>query len=306
MRQIISLLLIAVVFSIPTFAQKSYSPKPKDRSLLWEISGNGLPQSSYLYGTIHMIGADDFFLTEKTKESFRKAGRLALEINMEDMTDMSKLMPLLSSGGIFMKNDTTLKDLLSEKDYKTVYTHFENMGMPMSFMEKIKPMFLSAMGNEEMLSMNGSGNIKSYEMEFVEMAKAQEKELDGLETAEYQLSVFDSIPYQVQAKMLMQSITAEDGKTEGEEQFNELVELYKKRDLYGLQEMLNKADSGIEGYENVLLINRNKNWIPVMEELMSREVVFFAVGAGHLPGEEGVIALLRKKGYKVEPIKEKL
>ncbi len=298
------LVLIALMPAIAQKGQKNLAPTKKERSLLWEISGNGLAQTSYLYGTIHMIGADDFFLTKKTKESFQKASKLTLEINMEEMMDMSKMMPLLMQS--FMKNDTTLKDLLTDEEYSRVKGHFEKVGLPMMFVEKIKPMFLSALGNEDLASMNQSGDVKSYEMEFMTMAKEREIPLDGLETAEYQMSMFDSIPYKAQAKMLVESIDSADEGSSSKSQFEELVKLYKARDLYGLQEMLQTDETGIKDYEDLLLVNRNKNWIPVMEEMMQQGTVFFAVGAGHLAGEEGVVALLRHKGYKVEAIIENL
>lgn len=284
-------------------ATPSYAPTKEERSLLWEISGNGLEQTSYLYGTIHMIGADDFFLTDKTKEAFEKSEKLTLEINMEEMMDMSNLMPLMMKS--FMSNDTTLKDLLTEEEYGIVKTHFEKIGLPLMFVERIKPMFLSALGSEDMAQMNQSGNVKSYEMEFVDMAKAREIPLDGLETAEYQMSMFDSIPYKKQAQMLVESIKTGGGEG-GNDQFEQLVRLYKDRDLYGLQEMLQSDETGIIDYADLLLNNRNRNWIPVMEEMMKNEVVFFAVGAGHLAGEEGVVALLRKKGYEVKAVLEKI
>ncbi len=298
------LVLIALMPAIAQKGQKNLAPTKKEKSLLWEISGNGLAQTSYLYGTIHMIGADDFFLTEKTKEAFQKAEKLTLEINMEEMMDMSKMMPLLMQS--FMKNDTTLKDLLTEEEYGKVKGHFEKVGLPMMFVERIKPMFLSAMGNEDITSMNQSGDVKSYEMEFMTMAKERDIPLDGLETAEYQMSMFDSIPYKTQAKMLVESIGSPDSDSNGKSQFDELVKLYKSRDLYGLQEMLQTDETGIKDYEDLLLVNRNKNWIPVMEDMMKNGIVFFAVGAGHLAGEEGVVALLRQKGYEVKPIIEKL
>jgi uncharacterized protein len=62
------------------------------------------------------------------------------------------------------------------------------------------------------------------------------------------------------------------------------------------------ASPDMAGFEDVLLINRNKNWIPVMEKNMLQSGTFFAVGAGHLPGDDGVISLLRKSGYKVVPV----
>ncbi|MEL7120497.1 MAG: TraB/GumN family protein, partial [Bacteroidota bacterium] len=271
-------------------------------SLLWEISGNGLKTSSYLYGTIHMIGSDDYFLTEKTKEAIETSKLLTLEINLEEMMDMANMFPLLMKS--FMKNDTTLRDLLSDEDYKLVSDHFQKTGLPIMFVEKIKPMFLSALGGEDMMSMNQSGDVKSYELEFTDLAKNKNIPVAGLETAEYQMSMFDSIPYKVQAEMLVSSIKSPSEKS-GDDQFNDLVKLYKNRDLYGLQQMLQSDESGINDYGDLLLNNRNRNWIPIMEDMMDGKQVFFAVGAGHLAGEEGVIALLRKEGYKVKAIMEK-
>ncbi len=308
MKKTVISFLVVLIAILPAIAQKgnkNYAPNKKEKSLLWEISGNGLAQASYLYGTIHMIGAKDFFLTDKTKEAFNKSEKLTLEINMEDMMDMSNIMPLMMKS--FMKNDTTLKDLLTVKEYEKVKAHFDKIGLPMMFVERIKPMFLSALGSEDLANMDKAGEVKSYEMEFMSMAKEKEMPLAGLETAEYQMSMFDSIPYKVQAQMLVESLQVggEEGNDAGG-QFEELVKLYKSRDLYGLQAMLQSDDTGIKDYEDLLLINRNKNWIPVMEKMMKDEVVFFAVGAGHLAGEEGVVALLRQKGYKVKAIIEKI
>lgn len=271
-----------------------------ENALLWEINGKGLKQPSYLYGTIHMIGKEDFFLTDATKEAFAKTKKVTFEINMEDMTDMSKIMPLMMKA--FMAGDTTLQDLLTTEEYKQVSDYFEKMGLPMMFLNRIKPMFLSALtsGGEGNI-MDGSGNsdIVSYEIELMDMAKEASKSIDGLETAEFQMSMFDSIPYKVQAKMLVESINTEGG---GGDQLDQLVKLYKEQNLEAMQQMM-EADDGIGKYEDLLLVGRNKNWIPIMGEMMQEQSTFFAVGAGHLGGKEGVVALLRMEGYEVKPLK---
>ncbi|MCB0580105.1 MAG: TraB/GumN family protein, partial [Phaeodactylibacter sp.] len=193
-------------------------------------------------------------------------------------------------------------DLLSEEDYKLVEAHFEEVGLPLMFLERIKPMFLSALGGEDMISM-GSGDdsqVVSYEMELMQMAQQRKLPIEGLETAEYQMSMFDSIPYTVQAKMLVETIKSE--KTDSG-QFAKMVELYKNQDLQGMQGMMEDESSGIGGYEDLLLVRRNRNWIPVMGEMMVAKPTFFAVGAGHLGGDEGVVALLREAGYVVKPLR---
>lgn len=272
-----------------------------ENSLLWEISGKDLNQNSYLYGTIHMIGKDDFFLTDATKEAFSKTNKVTFEINMEDMTDMSKIMPLMMKA--FMAGDTTLKDLLTASEYSQVADYFEKIGLPMMFLDRIKPMFLSALtagGDANIMDGGTNADIKSYEIELMEMAKKDDKAIDGLETAEYQMSMFDSIPYKVQAKMLVESINTQGG---GEDELAKLVKLYKEQNLDGMQQLMKDDEQGIGKYEDLLLIGRNKNWIPIMGQMMNAQATFFAVGAGHLGGEEGVVALLRKEGYTVKPLK---
>ena len=114
------------------------------------------------------------------------------------------------------------------------------------------------------------------------------------------MSMFDSIPYDAQAKMLVESIKSNQS---GDDQFKEMVEMYKNQDIYRMQSMLKDEDEGIADYEDLLLAGRNRNWIPIMAEMMTQRPTFFAVGAGHLGGEAGVIALLRQKGYEVRPVK---
>lgn len=291
-----SILAIAA-WAQPASAQ--YAPTAEENSLLWEISGKGIQAPSYLFGTIHMIGKEDFFLTEATKASFEKAQRITFEIDMEEMTDFTKLFPLLMKS--FMANDTTLEDLLTPQDYALVQEHFESVGLPMMFLNRIKPMFLSALGEGDMTSMDGSsGDVMSYEMELMSMAQQRKLPIDGLETAEFQMSVFDSIPYKVQAEMLVESIKTEDT---GEGQFEQMVKLYKNQDLQGMQSMMESEEGGIGGYEDLLLVGRNRNWIPVMAGMMAERPTFFAVGAGHLGGGQGVVALLREAGYTVKPLR---
>lgn len=268
------------------------------KSLLWEISGKDLEKSSYLYGTIHLIDKKDYFLTDATKYAFDQSERVTFEINMKDMTNLGAQFSMMMKA--FMKNGTTLRDLLNEEDYQLVKTHFDDMGLPLAFLERIKPMFLSALAAGDISpDAMGSGEVVSYEMEFMEMADDSKKEMGGLETAEYQMSMFDSIPYDAQAKMLVESIKAEDS---GSGELEKMIELYKTQDIEGMQTMMGEDEEGIAKYEELLLINRNKNWIPIMEEMMKDKVTFFAVGAGHLGGKKGVIELLRTEGYVLKPL----
>ena len=289
--------LLAILFTPLAWSQDT---APLEKSLLWEISGNGLKQPSFLYGTIHMIGKEDYFLTDETRASFDKAEQVVFEINMEKMSNVFVQFSLLMD--LFMEKGQTLKGLLPEEDYNLVKGHFDEMGLPMMLLDRIKPLFLSVFASGD-IDQEGlaSGEVVSYEMEFMEMAQTQDKKIDGLETIEFQMSLFDSIPYKVQAEMLVESIKAEASQ-DTDNSFQSLVEVYKSQDLEAMQESVDDSDAMTTQYETMLLSNRNSNWIPVMADMMQKKSCFFAVGAAHLGGKEGVISLLRQKGYTLKPL----
>lgn len=299
--------IILILLSVFTFGAL-HSQDTLENSLLWEITGNDLKSPSYLYGTIHIIGKDDFFLTDSTKITFKAAKQLALEIDINEMNNPFQMMGMMR--GMLMDDGVTLKDLLKADEYKVVHNYIlDSMGMPSFFagmLEKVKPMFLSEMVGMDMSSigednpMSGDGGTVSYEMEFAEMAKEQDMKVFGLETIAYQMSIFDSIPYKDQAYMLLDAI--QNGGEEEAMVLDEMVEMYKNQDLNGLNAMINGSED-LSGFTEILLVNRNKNWIPVIGKAARKKPTFFAVGAGHLPGEQGVIKLLRKAGYTVRAVK---
>jgi uncharacterized protein YbaP (TraB family) len=290
---------------VTTAAEPASTLAPTEKSLLWRISGNGLKQPSHLYGTIHLIPQDQFELSEATRVAFDGAQRVAFEIDMKEMTNIGTQLSLMTKA--LMAGGKTLRDLLPPDDYAFVHAKLGEKGLPTSMLERLKPMFLSMMFAQEGEGMTGGGDagqaaaMTSVEMELYDMAKKREIKTAGLETAAYQMSVFDSIPYEAQAKMLVESLRS-DPQAEGGGEYQEMIRLYRAQDIQAMQAMISNEKYGMGEYEDLLLDKRNANWIPVMGKLMQEGQIFFAVGAGHLGGEKGVVALLRKAGYKVEAV----
>lgn len=269
-------------------------------ALLWKIEGNGLEKPSFLYGTIHIIDKDDFFYPENTLESVNQSEQMAFEIDMDDMNNIGKQMGMLTKA--IMKDGQTLSDLLSEEDYKLVKDHFDGMGLPMMFVEKIKPMFLTVFASDDIDPMAmQSGEMLSYEMQLYEKGKERDLKSHGLETIEYQIGLFDSIPYEDQAQMLVETIKG-SGEEGEEDMFKMMVDMYKNQDINGMYEMMLEEEEGTAEFEDILVTQRNRNWIPIMAEMMDKKATFFAVGAGHLGGPNGVIKLLQKEGYSLTPL----
>jgi uncharacterized protein len=283
----------------------SYPPEkivPTEKSLVWKISGNGLKKPSYLYGTIHMIPKSEFALPRSVDAALDKTKQVAYEIDMKEMTSLRTQFSLITKA--FMAGGQTLKNLLPKEDYALVKSKMAEKGLPGGMFERMKPLFLSTLfsSDEEGGSMTNTSNMTSVEMELYRTARRRKLESTGLETAAFQMSVFDSIPYEAQAKMLVESLRSTDTTaTGGESQLDQMLRMYREQDIAAMQAMIDDEGSGMGQYGDVLLKKRNLNWIPVMGRLMRDKPTLFAVGAGHLGGESGVVALLRKEGYRVEP-----
>ena len=296
-------LLVFFLLSGFNLAAQSLAPTTTDTTLLWRISDNGLEKASYLFGTIHMIPADDYFLPATVESALAASDRVAFEIDTREMENPATIFGLM--GKMNMLNDTTLADLLTKEEYAMVTEHFEKAGLPMMLFERMKPMFLSAMIGQDLKDLaggfGGANATKSYEIELTNIAKTGKKEILGLETIDFQLSLFDSIPYTVQADMLVSAINSESDPA-ADDQFAQMVDMYKRRAVAEMASMISEESSDSGNFEELLLTKRNISWIAPMQELMAKGTTFFAVGAGHLGNDKGVIALLRSKGYSVEPV----
>lgn len=270
-----------------------------DKSLLWKISGNGLEKPSYLFGTIHMLCKDDAYLGENMVKAIKNADAVYLELDMDNLYDMLSVMNKMN-----MRNDTTLSDLLTDEEYQKVKKLFteKNSMIPFSMIEKYKPMLASALLMESTMVCDEQVAMEQLVME---EAKKQGKSIEGMETTAYQMSIFDSIPYKIQAQELVKMVSEEGKEADGEKELKSMMDAYKDQDLNKLGEMISKSDAGMMQYEDILLNNRNYNWVEKLKKLMPEKSLVVAVGAGHLPGEKGVINLLRKAGFSVEPVLNK-
>jgi uncharacterized protein YbaP (TraB family) len=263
----------------------------QEKSLLWEISGNGLTKPSYLYGTIHVICPKDYFMTDSTKAAFEKAEQVYLELDMDDPSMMSKTM----RAAMFI-DGKKLKDYLKPEDATFLNDYFKQKnGMGIDQINGMKPFFVMSMLYMNLLSCQP----QSYELIFTQMATNSKKEMLGLETVEFQMGVFDKIPYEKQAEMLVGMVKK---KEDSAKEFSDMVALYKAQDVEGLLKVMDESEWDFNGYEDILLSNRNAAWVPIMEKAMQEKPTFFAVGAGHLGGAKGVLSLLKKKGYTVKAV----
>ena len=276
-------LLFALVFSGITQAQTK-SPK-LENSLLWEVSGNGLSKPSYLYGTIHMICSGDYFLTEKTKRAFDASNKLVLEINFSDPKEMTEMQQLA------MGKEPLSKKLSPEQASKLDAILKKSAGMTIQQVDAFSLVTVMSL-----ISMKtfGCNDLKFYEMDFIDKAKAKKLEIAGLETVKSQFKSLNDAYSDSEMIAMLEESDVEETK--------QLVIDYKQENLEALYKESTAENVMNAKAKKYMLDDRNLNWGKILPEMMQKESLFVAVGSAHLAGDLGIINLLRKAGYTVKPV----
>lgn len=264
-----------------------------DKSLLWRISGKQMDKPSYLFGTIHMICKNDYVWTDKMKESFDKSEEVCLEL---DISNPSVLMQIAE--GFIDSSGKRLADYFTPAQYKKLQAYMmDSLGIDLSIFQQMKPIVLESVFTEKATNCDSP---VSYEENLATVAKSDHKIVAGLEDPREQIAVLETIPTDSVIKDILKSISGVQNDDNGA--YNKLLAAYKRQDLPALYEMI-QSSKDLEDDMGAFLDERNKKWIARMVDKMEQKSVFFAVGAGHLWGTNGVINLLRKAGYTVVPVK---
>jgi uncharacterized protein YbaP (TraB family) len=256
-------------------------------SLLWEISGNGLKQSSYLYGTIHIKDKRVFNFNDSVLPKLVKADAFAMEIALTQ-DNIAKI-----SQAAMLTNGKTLKDYFSKKDYEKLSAYIKSLGMDISMFSAYKPFTLISFILNSRMSKDMPESVDEY---LFNTAKKKQKELLSIETVDEQVKALESMP----VKEIMNMV---NDPGQSDKQFAELLDAYTSYDLNTVQKLMVEEDKDSKEFQKKLLDDRNHIMADRISGMAKKQSTFAAIGAGHLPGKEGVIELLRQKGYKVEAIK---
>ncbi|PHR30418.1 MAG: hypothetical protein COA38_10220 [Fluviicola sp.] len=271
----------------------------EDRALLWKIEGNGIKTKSYLFGTVHLIDKEQFFFPKKLQKIVSKSDVLTMEIAGLPEPMEALRLSMLEEGSFF--------DFFTEEQTDSIFvwveehTSISQTGFRM-MVGKMRPFVVSIMLTEldESNPNRGMENKKSYEVELEALAENKELEIKGLETVAEQLGLFNALSDDQQVEMVMATIRNESNS--GLEEIEKIMTLFADQDIDGLYQLIADDTGSMKGMNDILLDDRNKRWIPLIEQMITEKSTFIAVGAGHLGGPNGVIRLLEAKGYTLTPI----
>jgi uncharacterized protein len=288
----VTFIFLCLLAGIATSLPAQQKENTADQSLLWKISGKDLVKPSYIFGTLHEI-CPHYMWTSLMQESLEKSDKVCFEIDNND--------PILKRDiavGMLDRNGKVLKDYFTPQQYQKLSNYLKDrLKMDIYWFEHAKPVMLADAISLSLATI--CPNPESYEKTIAKAAQGANKPIIGLEDAREQIDAMQSVADNAAIKEVLEHI-GNNGKKH-DSLCRRLMDAYRAQDLPAVHKMLKNPQ--LRGELGEWADERNKKWVPRMEEDMHQSSVFFALGAGHLFGDGGLIKLLRKSGYTVEPVK---
>lgn len=278
-------LLAFVVFGHhQAFAKDNTSEK----SLLWKIEGNSLTQPSYLFGTVHMICQDQFKMTDKVKKALAETSQTYLEIDLSNPNMQAEAMK-------YMMASQPTSSLVTAEDAKYIDSTLKvKLGAGLDRLDNIKPMILIA----GIVQQSFPCPLASFEGEIIKLTKEKSHKTYGLSTVEEQYSFLEKAMKTEKFAEYLREMLAIDIS----EFFDKIFGFYKDEDLHAINQIMEEFSTNDTEMYHQLMNVRNKLWVGRIPEIIKNTPTFIGVGTGHLKGQEGMIQLLRDKGYTVTPV----
>ena len=285
-----------VVAAVVVAAAALCDARAATRNFIWKISGK--QNAIYLVGSIHMLTKDYYPLNPALDTAFKGSDLLVEEADLGEMLGAEAQMSVLLRGRL--PSDQTLEKVVSPETYAQVSKHVTAHGLPIELLKQFKPWMLALMIETFEWQKAGFDPSLGLDKHFYDRAQTDGKTIQGLETADYQISLFDSRTAQQQDRLLADTLKSIDTEMTS---IGKLTEAWKAGDTATIERIvLNDLKQDAVMYQR-LLVERNLNWMPKIEALFTRSGrTFVVVGAAHLVGPDGLLAMLKSKGYTVEQL----
>lgn len=291
---ILILLTATLVYSQASDKNTSENEESKETALLWKITGKDLQQPSYIFAIMKFIPEENYIFPDNAEEAFGRCGILSTETLLDHHAkhELNKAAHL--------EHGKSLEDYLGEEDFGKLSNMFiERFGISKVKFELVYKKFKPVMLSTTITRLALNKPLKYYEPELVMKAEARGMITLGLETVEREVEALETFEMEDQIHALRHTI---DNLDEQLEDYHAIVEAYSEGDLHKTLEYTMHPVENNDNFRQNFIVKRNKEWIPKMIEYMHQAPTFFAIGASHLPDEEGIIHLLELSGYTVSPV----
>jgi len=260
---------------------------------LWKVQGKS--NVVYLMGSIHVLKAENYPLPAPLEAAFTNSQIAAFETDIAAMSDPQLAFKMMSKGRL--PEGETLPQQLSPEIYSMFTNHLKETGLPAEMFEHFTPALAAMMIAVLELQKQGFDPEQGLDKHFFPLARKAGKQTVALETLDFQLALLTDFT-KAEGEMLMKTTLKEMETMKTE--FDDMLKAWQTGDADKLEKLLNEASKESPAIYKRLLTDRNRSWIPKIEEFLRGDKnAIVIVGAAHLVGKEGVVELLKKKGYKV-------
>jgi len=286
-------LIVAALTATLTVGALSTTSRAQTRAFAWKVSkGAGVV---YLVGSVHMLTSDFYPLPASLEAGFKDSDLLVEEANLAEMLSPNMQFSMLSRG--MLPAGQALDKVISPATLALLNKHTSALGMPAEALKQFKPWML-AMTIEAMEWQKAGFDAElGLDKHFFDRAQVDHKTIQGLETTDFQISLFDGMTMDQQDRFLAETLKGVATETAS---VGKLAASWKAGDVAGIERLvLADVKSDPVVYDR-LLVARNRAWLPKIEALFSRPThAFVVVGAAHLVGPDGLVAMLKTKGYQL-------
>ncbi|MCS3697095.1 TraB/GumN family protein [Salinibacter ruber] len=292
-------LLLAAVLAAPALVQPACAQGTSATPhMLWRVASEANGTEGYLVGSVHVMKKEAYPLDSVFREAFSEADVLVLEANLDSMQVKAKT--LVRELALYPPG-TTLKKELPDETYAMLEKRAEKIGLNLAQMQRMEPWMVSIMIPTRQMQKAGYSQNQGLDRHFFDKAKKAGTSVRALETAEEQMRFFDDLSPEKQEAYLRQSLKKADRTVEN---FDKIVRYWRTGNASGIEEMMvEQMKNDAPALYERLITERNATWMPRLTEILESEALpMIVVGAGHVVGANGLVELLREKGYRVEQL----
>ncbi len=295
-RKILFVDIVLIFFIIMSTVRGQDSPTIEGKSCLWRISSE--KNTVYLLGSVHILKKENYPLKQSIENAYLDAEKLVFEIHLDSAESLSTQMMIMSKG--MFTDGTTLENSLDEETYTLVKQISQDLGLNIEQMTRFKPWFLTVTLMTlklQRLGFNPNYGIDKY---FFNKAKSAGKEIGDLETVKFQIDLFDTLSKMNQKEFILQTLRELDIL---EEDIDDLIDAWETGNTTRLDSLVLTSFREYPDIYQRFIYQRNMSWLPRIETYLRQDNnILVIVGAGHLLGDDGIIALLKKRGYTVRQL----
>ncbi len=280
-------LAVSIAFLVPTVEAKS---------CLWKATSK--KGTLYIQGSVHLLKSTDYPLPAAIEAAYEASDVLMLEVDMKAMLAPETQQMIMAKA--LLKGDQTLEGLLQPDVYALLSAELTEAGLPAPVTQKFKPWFATMTLMLLKMQAMGFDPTLGLDQYFYNKATADQKPVIGLETVKFQIDLFDALAEENQNAYIKRALKELDLF---ETMLDQLMKAWKAGNIEELGKLMQESFEEHPGLYERFVIDRNKNWVKKIDrEASEKKTHMIVVGAAHLPGKEGLIELLKQKGYSVEQL----